>query len=86
MKLTPKILADGRLSISLTENDGTPVASRELSFNDAVNLFARWALVAVPTTGQQQITLEGADKDIIITLSERKSPLPEIEVEAPTKH
>lgn len=70
MKIEPKILSDGRISLSICENDGTPVASRELSRTDAINLFARWALVFVPSTGQEQVTLSGNGKDIIIALNE----------------
>ena len=83
MKIDPKVLSDGRLSLSITENDGTPVASRELSRSDAINLFARWALVFIPTTGSNQVTLGGNGKDILIALADaEKSPLPEKETEA----
>lgn len=82
MKIDPKVLSDGRLSLSITENDGTPVASRELSRSDAINLFARWALVFIPTTGSNQVTLGGNGKDILIALADADSPHPEKETEA----
>lgn len=68
MKIEHRLLTDGRLSLSLTENDGTAIATRELSRDEAVNLFAQWAARFVPTTGQQHVVLEGRDKDIVITL------------------
>lgn len=78
MKVEPKVLSDGRLSIALMENDGSPVATRELSREEAINLFARWALVFIPTTGGNQVTLGGDSKDILLALADAKpAPHPE---------
>ena len=100
MKVETKVLSDARLSIQVMENDGTPVATRELSREEAVDLFARWSLVFIPSTGHNQVTLGGSSKDILIALAEArqaphpekstaaegsKSQLPEIEIEKPTK-
>ena len=100
MKVETKVLSDARLSIQVVENDGTPVATRELSREEAVDLFARWSLVFIPSTGHNQVTLGGSSKDILIALADArqaphpekstaaegsKSPLPDIEVEKPTK-
>lgn len=99
MKVETKVLSDGRLSIALVENDGSPVATRELDREDAINLFARWALVFIPTTGSNQVTFGGGSKDILLALADAKpsphpeksaaaegskSPLPDIEIEKPT--
>ena len=60
------------------ENDGTPVATRELSREEAVALFARWSLVFIPSTGHNQVTLGGSSKDILIALADaRHAPPPE---------
>ena len=100
MKVETKVLSDARLSIQVMENDGSPVATRELSREEAVDLFARWSLVFIPSTGHNQVTLGGSSKDILIALADArqaphpekstvaegsKSPLPDIEVEKPTK-
>ena len=78
MKVETKVLSDGRLSIALVENDGSPVASRELDREAAINLFARWALVFIPTTGSNQVTFGGGSKDILLALADAKpSPHPE---------
>lgn len=83
MKVETKVLSDGRLSIALHENDGSPLATRELSREDAINLFARWALVFLPTTGSNQVTLGGTGKDILIAVTDaKKTPLPEKETAA----
>lgn len=99
MKVETKVLSDGRLSIQVLENDGSPVATRELDREDAINLFARWALVFIPTTGSNQVTFGGGSKDILLALADAKSaphpeksaaaegsksPLPDIEIEKPT--
>lgn len=100
MKVETKVLSDARLSIQVMENDGTPVATRELSREEAVDLFARWSLVFIPSTGHNQVTLGGSSKDILIALADArqaphpekstaaegsKSLLPDIEVEKPTR-
>lgn len=86
MKIETKVLQDGRLSISLLENDGSVLATRELSREDAINLFARWALVFLPTTGSSQVTLGGDNKDILIAVTDaKKAPLPEKETAADKK-
>lgn len=78
MKVETKVLSDGRLSIALVENDGSPVAAREISREDAINLFARWALVFIPTTGSNQVTFEGGSRDILLALADAKpTPHPE---------
>jgi len=78
MKVETKVLSDGRLSIALVENDGSPVATRELSREEAVDLFARWSLVFIPSTGHNQVTLGGSSKDILIALADaRQAPHPE---------
>ena len=78
MKVETKVLSDARLSIQVMENDGTPVATRELSREAAINLFARWALVFIPTTGSNQVTFGGGSKDILLALADAKSaPHPE---------
>lgn len=99
MKVETKVLSDGRLSIALVENDGSPVATRELDREAAINLFARWALVFIPTTGSNQVTFGGGSKDILLALADAKpaphpeksaaaegskSSLPDIEIEKPT--
>lgn len=99
MKVETKVLSDGRLSIALVENDGSPVATRELDREAAINLFARWALAFIPTTGSNQVTFGGGSKDILLALADAKpaphpeksaaaewsnSPLPDIEIEKPT--
>lgn len=84
MRVETKVLSDARLSIALMENDGSPIATRELSREEAVNLFARWALVFVPSTGGTQVTLGGNSKDILIALAdaEKQAPHPEKSTEA----
>ena len=83
MKVETKVLSDGRLSIALVENDGSPVATRELSREEAVDLFARWSLVFIPSTGHNQVTLGGSSKDILIALADaRQAPHPEKSAEA----
>ena len=78
MKVETKVLSDGRLSIALVENDGSPVATRELDREAAINLFARWALVFIPTTGSNKVTFGGGSKDILIALADaRQAPHPE---------
>lgn len=78
MKVETKVLSDARLSIQVMENDGTPVATRELSRKEAVDLFARWSLVFIPSTGHNQVTLGGSSKDILIALADaRQAPHPE---------
>lgn len=78
MKVETKVLSDGRLSIALVENDGSPVASRELDREAAINLFARWALAFIPTTGSNQVTFGGGSKDILLALADAKpAPHPE---------
>lgn len=78
MKVETKVLSDGRLSIQVVENDGSPVATRELDREAAINLFARWALVFIPTTGSNQVTFGGGSKDILLALADAKpSPHPE---------
>lgn len=62
----------------MVENDGSPVAAREISREDAINLFARWALVFIPTTGSNQVTFEGGSRDILLALADAKpAPHPE---------
>ena len=100
MKVETKVLSDARLSIQVMENDGTPFATRELSREEAVDLFARWSLVFIPSTGHNQVTLGGSSKDILIALADARQaphpekstaaegsrpPKPEIEIEKPTK-
>lgn len=78
MKVETKVLSDARLSIQVMENDGTPVATREFSREEAVDLFARWSLVFIPSTGHNQVTLGGSSKDILIALADaRQAPHPE---------
>lgn len=78
MKVETKVLSDGRLSIALVENDGSPVATRELDREAAINFFAHWALVFIPTTGSNQVTFGGGSKDILLALADAKpSPHPE---------
>ena len=72
MKVETKVLSDARLSIQVVENDGTPVATRELSREEAVDLFARWSLVFIPSTGHNQVTLGGSSKDILIALADAR--------------
>lgn len=74
MKVETKVLSDGRLSIALMENDGSPVATREIDVKQSLNLFAQWALIFIPTTGGDRIALEGreGDKDILIALTDHK--------------
>ena len=74
MKVETKVLSDARLSIQVMENDGTPVATRELSREEAVDLFARWSLVFIPSTGHNQVTLGGSSKDILIALADAAKP------------
>lgn len=78
MKVETKVLSDGRLSIQVVENDGSPVATREIDREAAINLFARWALVFIPTTGSNQVTFGGGSKDILLALADAKpAPHPE---------
>lgn len=78
MKVETKVLSDGRLSIQVLENDGSPVATRELDREAAINLFARWALVFIPTTGSNQVRFGGGSKDILLALADAKpAPHPE---------
>lgn len=78
MKVETKVLSDGRLSIQVVENDGSSVATRELDRESAINLFARWALVFIPTTGSNQVTFGGGSKDILLALADAKpAPHPE---------
>lgn len=86
MKVETKVLSDGRLSIALMENDGSPVAAREISREAAISLFARWASVFIPTTGSNQVTFEGGSRDIFLALADAKpSPHPEKETAADEK-
>lgn len=86
MKVEAKVLSDGRLSIALMENDGSPVAARELDREAAINLFARWASVFIPTTGSNQVTFEGGSRDIFLALADAKpAPHPEKETTADEK-
>lgn len=100
MRIETKVLQDGRLSVALLENDGSPVATREVSREDAIDLFARWVLSFMPTTGSSQVTLGGDNKDILIAVTDAKkaplpeksstaegesNPLPDIEIEKPIK-
>lgn len=82
MKLETNILSDGRLSIALLENDGSPLATRELTVKQSLNLFAQWALTFIPTTGNDRIALGGneGDKDILIALTEGKGKAPNPEL------
>ena len=78
MKVEIKVLSDARLSIQVMEHAGPPVATRDLSREEAVDLFARWSLVFIPSTGHTQVTLGGSSKDILIALADAKpAPHPE---------
>lgn len=68
MKVEPRILSDGRLSINVVENDGSPVASRELSVNDSIQLMARWAFTYLPSLQGQPLILEGGSKELCLIL------------------
>ena len=70
MKVEPRILSDGRLSIALVENDGSPVASRELSVNDSIQLMARWAYTYLPTLKGQPLIIEGGNKELCLILKD----------------
>ena len=71
MKVDLKILRDGRMSVSLCENDNSPIATRELSCSEVVDLMARWALRFIPSTGGRQIVLSGNREDVLVTLKEK---------------
>ena len=71
MKVDLKILGDGRMSVSLCENDNSPIATRELSCSEVVDLMARWALRFIPSTGGRQIVLSGNREDVLVTLKEK---------------
>lgn len=68
MKVNLKILGDGRMSVSLCENDNSFIATRELSCSEVVDLMARWALRFIPSTGGRQIVLSGNIEDVLVTL------------------
>ena len=84
MKVETKVLSDARLSIQVMENDGSPIATREIGRDEAINLFAKWALVFLPTTGGSRVTFEGGSKDIFLAVKD-KTPLPEKESAADEK-
>lgn len=72
MKVEPRILPDGRLSLNVMENDGSPIASRELSVNDSIQLVARWAFTYLPSLQGQPLILEGGNKKLCLILRDLK--------------
>ena len=68
MKVRHEILQDGRVILHLTENDGTPVCTQELSNNYMALLVARWThnLMVAKKTDTLTLDMENTGKSLLL--------------------
>lgn len=78
MIVKPETLKDGRIILHITENDGSPITSQELSTEQSTGMFHSWVrkIMKEQKTNILVIELEPEQKELVIQLRDMK---PEVE-------
>lgn len=82
MIVKPETLKDGRIILHITENDGSPITSQELSTEQSTGMFHSWVrkIMKEQKTNILVIELEPEQKELVIQLRDMK---PEVEPKKP---
>lgn len=66
----PETMKDGRIILHITENDGSPITSQELSMQQSTGMFHSWVrkIMKELKTNTLCIDLEAEQKELVIQL------------------
>lgn len=79
MKVKTEQLAGGRIILHIKENDGSPIASREMNPQEVMGMFVHWYQSIVKESKQESLVIEiGEDKEMVVFTNQKQKKEPQI--------